>query len=666
LWEVIADTGAGEITHDRTGDVTAPLVPYDREVPLAADQTRRQQLAAWITSADNDYFARSYVNRMWGYLMGRGLIEPLDDIRAGNPPSNPELLDLLTKQFIESGFNVQQLVKSICKSRVYQLSLETNKWNEDDQWNFSHANPKRLPAEVLYDSVYAVTGSQMNIPGVPAGTRAAALPDVGVELSDNFLANLGRPVRESACECERSGDLQLGPVMALMNGPTVSDAISQGGNGIEQLVNQQPDDRLVASELFLRILGRPARDAEIEVAIGLQAELQQQHDALLAELETYRQQIAGVIAEKENKRAQLMAAAQQAYDGYAAEIKPREDAAEADRVAKIAAAKQAVADREAALVESLPEWEQAAANSQSGWRPLTAVELSSTTCSTLAQESDLSVFASGANSGKGFYLFTAETDLTGITGIKLELLADDRLPSRGPGRPPNGNFVLTEFSLEAWLKDQPEGLRKVALQNAQVDFAQDGFSAAATIDGDKTSSANGWATHPKTGENRTATFEFKEPLNLSGVGMLAFQLDQMYDGLDHQIGRFRISVTTSPVPLTVGLSEAILAIIATPAESRTDEQRAALLAHVQGLDADLKAKRDALVEAEKPRPEDPKLVELRTRLAEASKPLPKDPQLARYERAVELSRVQLEKSRLTTAQDLAWALINSPAFLFNR
>ena len=124
----------------------------------------------------------------------------------------------------------------ICKSRTYQLSVETNSWNEDDQINFSHARARRLPAEVLYDAIYRATGATSSFPGVAPGTRAATLPDVGVELPDGFLGNLGRPARESACECERSSNLQLGPVMALVSGPTVGDAISDPENAVAKLV----------------------------------------------------------------------------------------------------------------------------------------------------------------------------------------------------------------------------------------------------------------------------------------------------------------------------------------------------------------------------------------------------------------------------------------------
>ena len=168
----------------------------------AATASRREQLARWITSKDNQYFAKSYVNRLWGYLFGVGIIEPIDDIRAGNPATNPELLDALTKDFIASGFDAQHMLRTICKSRTYQLSVATNKWNEDDGINYSHAVPRRLPAEVLYDAIHLATGSTGRLPGVPAGFRAAELPDAGV--SDPFLEDFGKPARESSCECERS------------------------------------------------------------------------------------------------------------------------------------------------------------------------------------------------------------------------------------------------------------------------------------------------------------------------------------------------------------------------------------------------------------------------------------------------------------------------------
>ncbi|MFV0443669.1 MAG: DUF1549 domain-containing protein [Planctomycetaceae bacterium] len=666
LWEVVSDKPTGEITHDRTGEVTAPLVPYDREIEIAADLNRREQLAAWIVSPENDYFARSYVNRVCGYLFGVGLIEPLDDIRAGNPPSNPELLQWLTEQFIASDFNVRELMRTICKSRTYQLSVASNRWNSDDGLNYSHAYPKRLPAEALFDTVYTVTGAKMAIPGVPEGTRAAALPDVANELPDNFLANLGRPVRESSCECERSGDLQLGPVMSLMNGSTVSTAISQPDNAIAKLVAEQPDDRLLVSELFLRILNRTATDKEIDAVLGVEKSLKPEHEALVAERDVYREKIAPVVAEREAKRVRAMAATKEALEKYQVDSRPAVEAAEQARRDKIAAAQKAVDDYSAELDSKQAEWDAQHAKSETGWTVLDPRDLKTTTGAKLKKEQDLAVFSSGPNNKRGNYTVAASTDLQGITGIKLECLADERLPSKGPGRAPNGNFVLSEFTVESSPQDKPKEKHKVELQNARANFSQAGFNVATAIDGNAPAQGNGWATHPETGVDRVALFELKEPLTREGTSDLYFTLDQQYQGKDHTIGRFRISVTNSPLPIDFGIPESIRLIVETPAAERSDEQHAELREYRNASDANYQKLKAAVTEAEKPLPEDPKLVELRQRVTEAEQPVPIDPQMARLDRAVELSTSQLKHQRLTAAQDLAWALINSPAFLFNR
>ncbi len=272
LYEIVTDNPGASVTHLRTAAAVSPSFPFECNHAAAKDATRRQQLAAWISAPDNPYFAKSYANRIWAYLTGRGLIEPIDDIRAGNPPSNPALLDWLTRELVTSGFDVQHLVRIICRSRTYQLALETTPWNATDHVNYSHARARRLPAEVLYDAIYQTTGAISAIPGVPAGMRAAALPDVGIKLPDGFLNNLGRPARESACECERNNDLQMGPVMALINGATVGEAISQAGNALHSILEEETDDRRMIEKVFLRILSRPARSTEIEEALhALQA-----------------------------------------------------------------------------------------------------------------------------------------------------------------------------------------------------------------------------------------------------------------------------------------------------------------------------------------------------------------------------------------------------------
>ena len=257
-----------------------PQFPFPAAHQTDESATRREELAAWITSPDNPYFARSYVNRIWAYLLGTGFIEPIDDIRAGNPPTNPELLDRLTKDFVQSGFNVRQLVRLICKSRAYQLSINTNRWNEDDNINYSHAIARRLPAEVLYDALHRVTGSLSNFPNLPPGTRAEQLPDAGVKEPNGFLAQFGRPPRESACECERSSGVQFGPVMAMVTGPTVGDAIADPKNEIARLVQKESDDAKLIDDLFMHILNRPATDQEIEAGLEVLKQIPREHEKL--------------------------------------------------------------------------------------------------------------------------------------------------------------------------------------------------------------------------------------------------------------------------------------------------------------------------------------------------------------------------------------------------
>ena len=227
---------------------------------LSVRPTRRvaNRWRSWLTSADNQYFASSYVNRLWGYLLGVGMIEPIDDMRAGNPPTNPELLEYLTQEFVARDFDVRQVIRLICQSRTYQLSIGTNRWNQDDDRNYSHAKARRLPAEVLLDAVDAVTGTRPEIPGTEPGTRAVQLADSQQDVESGFLANLGRPPRESACECERVSDLHLGAVMSLLNGPEIAQAIGNPSNRIAELVQQLDDDRAL-DRCAIRPRVKPAR-----------------------------------------------------------------------------------------------------------------------------------------------------------------------------------------------------------------------------------------------------------------------------------------------------------------------------------------------------------------------------------------------------------------------
>lgn len=666
LWEVVFDQEEGEVVHDRTGDVVNPLVPFDRDLQNAEDSTRRKTLAEWITSAENDYFASSYVNRVWGYLMGVGLIEPLDDIRAGNPPSNPELMAYLTDRFIESGFDVQKLMIDICQSRTYQLSIATNEWNADDQLNYSHAYPKRLPAEVLYDSVYAVTGSKMEIPGVPEGTRAAAIPDSAIELGDGFLANLGRPVRESSCECERSSELQLGPVMALMNGQTVSTAISQPGNAIEGLVSSIEDDRQLVNEVFLRVLNRSASDREIDVTLDVMGTLNAEHEELVQELKAYEDKVGPIIAEKERERQEKIDLAEKELAEYLEKIRAYEEMQEQKRQERIKEAQAKLDAHVASVDERLSLWEQSVFTSGTPWSLVEFSNLKTTNGAKLESEEDGAIFASGKNNRTGAYVLKSTPIKTEIKAFKFEALTDERLPQKGPGRAPNGNFVVSEFTVHAWPVGKPDEKVAVKLKNATADFSQDGYSIETAIDGKKPNSGNGWATSPKTGEDRFATFELEQPLNFEEGVILEVTIDQNYQDKKHSLGKFKLSTTSDDPPYTPGNPKAITDILAKSVDERSDEERAELVDFFNKQDDQLKSLTEALEREQMPLREDPRVTVLKKTLEERKQPLVEDPQLVRLTRAVKLSEVQLRQQRLTIVQDLTWALINSPAFLFNR
>ncbi|HEY3394144.1 MAG TPA: DUF1549 domain-containing protein, partial [Lacipirellulaceae bacterium] len=448
LYEIVADLPQGDVKHERTGAVTAPEFPFQCKHETKDGASRRQQLAAWITSPDNPYFARSYVNRIWGYLTGRGIIEPLDDIRAGNPATNPELLDFLTDEFIKSGFNTRHVIALVCKSRTYQLSVETNRWNEDDQINFSHARARRLPAEVLYDAIYRATGATSAFPGVSPGTRAATLPDVGVELPDGFLGNLGRPARESACECERTSSLQLGPVMALVSGPTVGDAISDPSNQVARLVAEIPDNAELVNRLFLQFLSRPGKADEVSGAAAMFEQLDKDHEALVAALEAYAKELSPEIAAREIERQNRIAGLQAEIEAYREIVKLRRPRDERERAERIAKAQAALAEHDKLVVAKMSEWE-AAQSDKTPWHVLSPVELDASYRAMFSRQDDGSVFVEG-DKAKGSYRFVAPIPLERLTGIRLEPLADDRLPNRGPGRAGSGNFVVTEFAAR-WL-----------------------------------------------------------------------------------------------------------------------------------------------------------------------------------------------------------------------
>ena len=953
LYEIVKDVKTGDIKHERTGQVTAPDFPYPAKFEDNASFSRRDRLAAWMTSADNQYFARSYVNRIWGYLFGVGIIEPIDDIRAGNPPSNPELLDYLESEFVSSGFDVQHIIRLICQSRTYQLSVETNKWNEDDQINFSHALPRRLSAETLLDAVYTVTGSQTRFPGVPAGTRAASLPDVGISLPDGFLGTFGRPARETSCECERSGELQLGPIMALVSGPTVNNAISDPKNAISKLAKEELDNRKLIDRLFLRILNRPASEKEINRSLGLFTEtIEGDHKTLILQLEEAESKIKDWLEKEEEARSLAIANAQKKLNAYKEETASAVKEANDKRRARIDSARANLSKFDASLPSRLVKWENDFSSGKSEWSNLNLTNISSKMPGVkFEDQKDGSIFV-GGRSAKGVYKISTSSSLNKITGLRIEAMQDGRLPRGGPGRAPNdGNFVLSELEVIArptkdlkywktihnskwestaipaswkvkagssledvnqsavlrkkeqkgsvqmsdffhvgpfmgvgfdqkagpelssdfdrqktyqhaggslkWISkpewkdgelygsvfssenssnylakeievsadmelpislgsddgikvflngqnilsnnigrgaapDQeklvlklkkgknilllkihngagpsgfyfksgigqttlpgltfndklapgsyillfkgrnsaksqaqvvlPESVKiankasdhsvqlkgdndwhdyriefhlekdsnsfelllsdktaiqsirlyrnglpqKLSFENALATFSQGGYPVATAVDGKVAPSRNGWAISPQMGKTHYASFQVKNPVAFDGPTELEILMKQEFQSGQHSLGRFRVAVTDIDKPISYGLPDEIVKIFAVAKDKRSPEQKKKVSDAFKAGNPERVALNNALVEASKPLPKDPKLTEFETALAAAEKPLGLPPEVTRLRRALSLSEKQLADKRVIGAQDLAWALINTPSFLFNR
>ena len=254
-----------DIKHPSTGETIPAAFPCSSDLDKK-NPDPRVRLADWLTSPKNPYFAKSIVNRYWSYLHGRGIIDPVDDIRASNPPSNPPLLDELTRRFIANGFDLKRLIREMARSETYQRSFRPNKWNDDDSLNFSHASPRRLTAEQLFDALHVATGAPSRIPGVPVGFRASQIPDPKVKIG--FLDMFGRPPRESPCECERSSDVSLSQTLNMINGPTVSDAIIHPEGRVAKLVAAKADDKTIVGDVYLAVICRPPTEAELKQGVA--------------------------------------------------------------------------------------------------------------------------------------------------------------------------------------------------------------------------------------------------------------------------------------------------------------------------------------------------------------------------------------------------------------
>jgi hypothetical protein len=252
--QVVFVAKSGEVYQPRTGK---KMVPRPLESPSVDDPVdRRRALAKWLTAENRRWLAKNVVNRYWGYLMGRGLVNPIDDLRETNPASNPELLDALAGAFVASGYDLKALLRLIATSRVYQLSAATTPDNRLDTTFFTHYAIKRLTAEQLLDAIDAATGTVEKFPRLPAGTRAISVPDT--TYASFFLDTFGRPMRAIACECERSSDPNLSQALNLMNGELMNRKLFQPDSRLTRMLRDPKlTDESLVRRLYLLTYNRP-------------------------------------------------------------------------------------------------------------------------------------------------------------------------------------------------------------------------------------------------------------------------------------------------------------------------------------------------------------------------------------------------------------------------
>ncbi len=268
-FRVSHNPGRAQAVHLRTGKPVAPAGLGGSPMEVPEDVDPRTRLVDWMVAPNNPFFARMLVNRYWKHFFGRGLVDPEDDLRLTNPPSNPELLDALAREFVQSKYDLKKLVRTLCLSRVYRLSSIPNQHNAEDRQNFSRFLPRRLNAEVLLDAVDDVTLVRTSFKGVPEGTRAVQLPDN--QFDSYFLSVFGRPDSASACECERKSDASLAQCLHMFNSTEILEKVgsskTKAGSRAAALAKDRRASEDKLRELYLVALSRPPSAEEMQVLL---------------------------------------------------------------------------------------------------------------------------------------------------------------------------------------------------------------------------------------------------------------------------------------------------------------------------------------------------------------------------------------------------------------
>ncbi len=256
---IIYNRNSGEINHPIHKKPMPPKFLGGEMPSIKKGTDRRKVLADWLASPENPFFARNLANIVWSHFFGQGIIEPVDDVRISNPPSNPELLDKLASQFTEYNYDFKKLVRDVCNSRAYQLSTRTNPSNEDDLRNFARTKLRRMRAEVLLDVISQVTETKNKFQGLPLGARALQIADG--RFSNYFLTTFGRATRETVCSCEVVMEPNMSQALHLLNGDVTNNRINQG-KVIQTMLKDGKSPDLIINDLYLRCYSRLPRENE--------------------------------------------------------------------------------------------------------------------------------------------------------------------------------------------------------------------------------------------------------------------------------------------------------------------------------------------------------------------------------------------------------------------
>ena len=260
-------TDSGDVTQPRTGQKMNPWVPGQGEITDSNQHDPRTDFAQWLTQADNPFFAKIEVNRIWSHIFGRGIVDPPDDFRDTNPPSNAPLLERLASEFVESGYDRKAILATMLKSRTYQTSYQPNDFNTDDVKYFSHYQPRLLSAEQLLDAICHVTDIPEIFSGLPVGTKATQLPAPDLVKND-FLKIFGQPDRQTVCACERTSESNLSMAIQFFNGPLVYGKLRDEKNSFRKMIEAGSNDTEIISQLYQRAVCRLPSETELQASLS--------------------------------------------------------------------------------------------------------------------------------------------------------------------------------------------------------------------------------------------------------------------------------------------------------------------------------------------------------------------------------------------------------------